>query len=99
MGRVHGEITSLLDKYDDYDLYFTGHSLGAALATLCATASSLSDDIKKPIRLITFASPHVGQPDFIDAFQYLEKNGRIQHIRVTNGDDIVPHGLGGFGYK
>lgn len=49
---VNDRVTSLLAQHED-TLLMTGHSLGAALATLAAT-------VVKPTKLITFGSPRVG---------------------------------------
>ncbi len=57
--------------------WYTGHSLGAALATLAAAR-------KKPAGLYTFGSPMVGDPYFV---QHLRK---IAAIRFTLCTDIVP---------
>ncbi|MEF2967315.1 lipase family protein [Paenibacillus sp. M1] len=48
-------------------LYVTGHSLGAALATLCAVDVAANTGFRSPI-LFTFGSPRVGDPAFAKAF-------------------------------
>jgi len=63
----------------------TGHSLGGALATLCALdiACHVAD---KKVLCYTYGSPKVGNPDFIKLY-----NKKVpQTVRVVNGPDIVP---------
>lgn len=65
-------------------VWFTGHSLGAALATLAA-AEMMVDD--RPVHgVYTFGQPRVGDPDFADRF-----NQRIGGcaFRYVNNNDIV----------
>lgn len=57
------------------DVYMTGHSLGAAMATISATRYI-------PHELFTFGSPRVGGPRFI-------KNIKCPHYRFMNNNDIV----------
>jgi triacylglycerol lipase len=57
-------------------LWFTGHSLGAALATLAAKRYG------KVQGLYTFGSPRVGDVDFANRFQ-------ISAYRFVNNNDIV----------
>lgn len=57
------------------DVYMTGHSLGAAMATISATRYA-------PHELFTFGSPRVGGPRFI-------KNIKCPHLRFMNNNDIV----------
>jgi hypothetical protein len=57
-------------------IWLTGHSLGAALATLAA------DRFQDVQGLYTFGSPRVGDRQF-------QKNFQLRAYRVVNGDDIV----------
>jgi len=57
------------------DVYMTGHSLGAAMATIAATRY-------EPVELFTFGSPRVGGPKFI-------RNINCPHLRFMNNNDIV----------
>lgn len=64
----------------------TGHSLGAALAALCA--SRLSDGLGTVVDAVyAFGMPRIGTPDF--AAKYNEKLGDRTY-RLVHGDDIVP---------
>ncbi|MGB6208629.1 lipase family protein [Mycobacterium sp.] len=70
------------------EILITGHSLGAALAVLAAPDifRSMPPNKIEP-RLITFAGPRVGLPDFVTAF-----NAAIEScFRVVNFLDIVPY--------
>ncbi|TSD97257.1 lipase family protein [Skermania sp. ID1734] len=69
-------------------LILTGHSLGAALAVLCAPdiVRNMPPNTLEP-RLITFAGPRVGLSDFA-----LQFNAMIEScFRVVNFLDIVPY--------
>ena len=57
------------------DVYMTGHSLGAAMATIAATRY-------QPVELHTFGSPRVGGPRFI-------RHIKCPHYRFMNNNDIV----------
>ena len=68
----------------------TGHSLGGAVATLCAV------DIKtelpsqgRQLFLYTFGSPRLGNDLWSDYVFGLLPDGTYQ--RVTHWDDIIPH--------
>ena len=79
---------SILKEIKNIDkLYVTGHSLGAAMATIAA--SRIQD---KVISLVTFGSPRVGS-------SYFRKTLNVEHYRVQNNcDDVtkVPPYLFGF---
>ena len=59
-------------------LVFTGHSLGGAFATMAAAASPVRPDL-----LVTFGSPRVGNPAFVDCLD------GIPIHRIVNHHDIV----------
>ncbi|XID93413.1 lipase family protein [Paenibacillaceae bacterium WGS1546] len=67
-------------------LYITGHSLGGALATLCALDAAVNSPFRSP-RTYTFGSPRVGDPDFAKA--YAKHAGGT--FRVHNRFDVVTH--------
>lgn len=90
---VISEILRLVDKFKDESLSvtLTGHSLGAALATLS------SYDIKKflnskfsaltiPVTAFTFASPRVGNRAFALRMEELG----VKVLRLVNKRDVVP---------
>lgn len=90
---VLGEITRLLKQYKDESLSITltGHSLGAALATLSASdvkeaVSMQSMSIPTPVTVFAFASPRVGNPTFA---QRMEEIG-VNVLRLVNSQDAVP---------
>lgn len=70
----------------DKPLYVTGHSLGAALATLCAVDLAENAGCATP-RLFTYGSPRVGDPAFAKIFA-----GHIDiSYRIANPLDIVTY--------
>jgi len=76
--KVHKGFLSQFEKIwlhvSDCDM-FIGHSLGGAIAQICALKSS------KPI--ITFGSPRVGDYNFCKAIK--------NHLRITSRGDLIPH--------
>lgn len=62
-----------------------GHSLGAALATLYVMQNAAKQRVQTP-RLLTFASPFVGDRTFKKAFDDLD----LVSWRVVNKPDLVP---------
>ena len=70
-------------------LYVTGHSLGAAMATIAASRIQT-----KVIALVTFGSPRAGNQEFVNSLS-------VTHYRVQNNcDDVtkVPFLLMGFAH-
>jgi triacylglycerol lipase len=90
-GLVHSGFRNECDKiWDDIvlhhgkghttkKLYITGHSLGAAMATI---ATSRFEEDMKVEQLTTFGSPRVGTRKFV-------KNIETKHMRFVNNNDIV----------
>jgi triacylglycerol lipase len=97
-GKVHvgfkGEINkvwpAITKSLADIDtLYITGHSLGAAMATIAASRIQT-----KVIALVTFGSPRAGNREFVNKLA-------VTHYRVQNNcDDVtkVPFSLMGFAH-
>jgi len=63
-------------------LYFCGHSLGAAMATLMASRCQEDPELPKVEELYTYGSPRVGDIRFTDSLSVL-------HYRWVNNNDIV----------
>jgi len=85
-GVVSPEISK--DEYKDYQFYFTGHSLGGAIAALSAFRATIEGIINDGrIQLYTFGEPRVGDHILagnIDAA--ITRKYRVIHWR-----DPVPH--------
>ena len=72
----------------DYDFFITGHSLGGALASICALDLVLSGiTTPEKIMLYTMGQPRVGDSEYAKAFdKYVPQSYRIVH-----SDDLVVH--------
>lgn len=68
-------------------VWITGHSLGGAMARLCAADLHFKEGIT-PAGLYTFGQPRVGDLEFILRFE-AELGSRT--FRYVNDHDIVPH--------
>jgi triacylglycerol lipase len=92
VGRVHRgfkqEVDDLWPRLEkelvdnDKTLWFTGHSLGGAMASISAGRCHLSHIPSFPKELFTFGSPRVGNKRYVN---YV----KIQHYRWVNNNDIV----------
>lgn len=83
-------VKDLLTQYPSYTLLITGHSLGAAVATLAASRFKRILGPSQPIRVVTFESPRVGDEAFA-ALLNADYGGTGNFIRVTNRGDPVVH--------
>ena len=64
------------------DLWFCGHSLGAALATIMASRCMYESELQDPMSLFTYGSPRVGWRKYV-------KSLGVDHHRFVNNNDIV----------
>jgi len=65
-------------------LWFTGHSLGGAMAAICAGRCMLSEVKTYPEQVHTFGSPRVGTKRYIN-------HAKIDYYRWVNNNDVVTH--------
>eukprot|EP00527_Entomoneis_sp_CCMP2396_P001548 CAMPEP_0198141512 /NCGR_PEP_ID=MMETSP1443-20131203/4502_1 /TAXON_ID=186043 /ORGANISM="Entomoneis sp., Strain CCMP2396" /LENGTH=424 /DNA_ID=CAMNT_0043804287 /DNA_START=52 /DNA_END=1326 /DNA_ORIENTATION=+ len=89
--EILAELKPLIKEHPDYKVYVTGHSLGAAMASVFAffLANEASDVVPKPVSCISFASPRVGDSLFLKACSALEENGQLRICRVVNDKDTI----------
>ncbi len=93
IGRVHSGFKSECDEIWPYlekeleantlPLWFCGHSLGGAMANICAVRCMLSYIKSEPEELQTFGSPRIGCRKYVN---YV----KLKHYRWVNNNDIVP---------
>lgn len=91
-GRVHRGFKREVDdlwprlerrlKDNEKPLWFAGHSLGGAMATISAGRCKLAEIPSNPAGLFTYGSPRVGTQRYIN---YV----KIPHYRWVNNNDIV----------
>lgn len=83
--NITAAIAHLQELHPDSSTYVLGHSLGGALAQICALDIAVNMG-EQQVGVITFGSPRVGNAAF-DAFfmQHVQESWRLTHNR-----DIVP---------
>ncbi|KAI5020466.1 hypothetical protein ZWY2020_045354 [Hordeum vulgare] len=94
--QVLAEVRKLVDTYKDEEVSITvtGHSLGAALATLSAfdiaeNGYNCKPAAAFPVTVFAFASPRVGGTGFKKRFHAAATAG-LRVLRVRNARDVVP---------
>lgn len=81
-----GILSVLRSLSPDKSLFVTGHSLGGALAALCAVDAAVNTHYRSP-SLYTYGSPRTGDPDFAKAAgKYV-----LNSFRIANPFDIVTY--------
>ena len=92
VGRVHRGFKREVDdvwpllaerlRNETRTVWFCGHSLGGAMATICAARSENLDPGPELREVYTFGSPRVGTKRYINHID-------IRHVRWVNNNDIV----------
>jgi predicted lipase len=85
---IMDDLRSILERHPNKKIWFTGHSLGAALATVAsAKFNDQIDDPKEKIGgIYAFASPRAFSPRLANAFDTALKD---RTYRIVNKNDIV----------
>lgn len=81
---IRDQVFDFLNKNKDATVRFTGHSLGAAIATY-ATEEAVTI-LKRDVQLLTLGSPRPGDCDFAQGFNEVVKDV----MRIVHRFDIVP---------
>src|SRR6185503_6333877 len=92
LGNVHSGFNREVDNLwpmleellhgDKQPVWFCGHSLGAAMATICAYRCKQSSIVGDPQELHTFGSPRVGCKRYI-------RHAEVTHYRWVHNNDVV----------
>ena len=79
-------IAAAVKEHPEYELLFTGHSLGGAVA-LIAAVKFTEQHSGKAVKVYTFGQPRVGDGDYA---KYADS--KVSHFfRVVHRKDLVPH--------
>lgn len=78
--QVAGRVYSALLSFPDSPVYLTGHSLGAAVATLSAMRMAWLRRSKQIARVETFGSPRVGDAAFAKEYEAAFGDRTIRHV-------------------
>ena len=90
LDKLWGQLVDHQSVYLGKNFYITGHSLGAAMATI---ATSRFEEFTEVTELYTFGSPRAGTRKFVNAI-------KTPHFRCVNNNDIVTRvPLAFMGYK
>ena len=91
-GKVHRGFKTEVDDlwpmletalmHNEQPLHICGHSLGGAMATICAGRCFLSHIDTDPTELYTYGSPRVGDNRYINHVE-------LRHFRFVNNNDVV----------
>ena len=79
LDKIWEQVEAMASEYNEKDLTICGHSLGAAMATIC---TSRIEEFRTVEGLYTFGSPRAGTRSFV-------KGIKTEHWRFVNNNDVV----------
>ncbi len=92
VGKVHRGFKNEVDRVWPFieealeenkkPLWFCGHSLGGAMANICANRCALSYIESEPVGLFTYGSPRIGCKKYVSHVE-------VPHNRWVNNNDVV----------
>ncbi len=83
---INTTISKLQNEESPMPIYFTGHSKGGGMTSIAAALNYFnSTPVNIPAAIYTFASPMIGNQDFVDGFP-----ASIPVSRFENNLDMVP---------
>ena len=85
---MRNDFLTVKNKYPNYEIWSTGHSLGGAMASVgAATISAYGYASPDKIKLVTYGQPRTGNSDYAAAVDKL-----ISYtFRIIHAHDLVPH--------
>ena len=93
VGRVHSgfhkevnQLWPLLEQQlrtNKRPLWFSGHSMGGAMAAVCAVRCKQSPILSDPYAIFSYGAPRVGNRPYTAVL-------KVKHYRWVNNNDIVP---------
>lgn len=93
VGRVHSGFNSEVNELwpiletklreNQRTLWFAGHSLGGAMAAVCAVRCKISAIPSNPAAIFSYGAPRVGDKSYVSVL-------KVKHYRWVNNNDIVP---------
>eukprot|EP00479_Gromia_sphaerica_P005319 TRINITY_DN16346_c0_g1_i1.p1 TRINITY_DN16346_c0_g1~~TRINITY_DN16346_c0_g1_i1.p1 ORF type:complete len:186 (-),score=21.79 TRINITY_DN16346_c0_g1_i1:89-646(-) len=81
------DLEPLVRAYPNYEVLYTGHSLGGAMAMIGAFDLRRTNTIPSSTLVYTFGQPRVGNY----AFSQLYDSLLSETYRIVSGRDLVPH--------
>jgi len=82
---IQKKLLEIYSNYSNYDIYFTGYSLGGAIATLASYI--IARELKSiDITTVSFGSPRIGNDKWAQSF---DKTQKLKKYRITTNKDVL----------